>query len=230
MMPRLRSLTGLRMAGGLGAVGVLMIVLAACGSSNPVAGGTASGTQAPMVSGTASAGATGTGTSVQPSGATGRLSSTAVASGGQGVAPPEVPVGSQTPAARCASAKGFLPGSSITVCPAAAPVGGVVQVTIKGCAPADPAAGLPKMAAAGLYFLGPDSWLGTNGGGGATVPFWPRTGSTQASATFTIPVTYTGGNEKPGPYPTLRTKPGNGYVFTTEPAGECRVNFTVTDS
>jgi hypothetical protein len=130
----------------------------------------------------------------------------------------------------CASAKGFLAGSSITICPAAAPVGAVVHITIKNCTTVDPAAGLPEMAAASLSFLGPNSWLGTNGGGGANVPFSPRTGSTQATAAFTIPATYTGGNENGGAYPTLKTKPGTNYTFTTDPAGECTIHFTVTGS
>jgi hypothetical protein len=130
----------------------------------------------------------------------------------------------------CASAKGSLAGSSITVCPAAAPVGAVVHITIKDCTTVDPAAGLPEMAAASLSFLGPNSWLGTNGGGGANVPFSPRTGSTQATAAFTIPATYTGGNENGGAYPTLKTTPGTDYTFTTDPAGECTIHFTVTGS
>jgi hypothetical protein len=103
-----------------------------------------------------------------------------------------------------------------------------VHVTIKNCAPVNPSAGLPEVAAASLSFLGPKSWLGTDGGGGANVPFTPRTGTTQATATFTIPATYTGGNENGGPYPTVKTTPGTSYVFTTEPAGECSVHFTVT--
>ena len=86
------------------------------------------------------------------------------------------------------------------------------------------------MAAASLAFLGPNSWLGTNGGGGANVPFSPRTGSTQATAAFTIPATYTGGNENGGAYPTLKTTPGTDYTFTTDPAGECTIHFTVTGS
>jgi hypothetical protein len=130
----------------------------------------------------------------------------------------------------CASAKGSLAGSSITICPAAAPVGAVVHITIKDCTTVDPAAGLPEMAAASLSFLGPNSWLGTNGGGGANVPFSPRTGSTQATAAFTIPATYTGGNENGGAYPTLKTTPGTNYTFTTDPAGECTIHFTVTGS
>lgn len=59
--------------------------------------------------------------------------------------------------------------------------------------------------------------------------FAPSTGSS-ATATFTIPATYTGGNQNPGPYPTLRTKPGTGYAFMTDPAGECDVHFTVLGS
>jgi len=129
----------------------------------------------------------------------------------------------------CASAKGSLAGSSITVCPASAPVGAVVHIAIKGCTTVDPAAGLPKMAAASLSFLGPDSWLGTDGGG-VNVPFSPKTGSTEATAAFTIPATYTGGNENGGAYPTLKTKPGTTYDFTTDPAGQCSIHFTVTAS
>ncbi|HEY6792066.1 MAG TPA: hypothetical protein VI365_32605 [Trebonia sp.] len=133
-----------------------------------------------------------------------------------------------TPATGCATRNGALPNSSITVCPDAAPVGGVIHVTIKGCATVDPAAGLPQIPAAALFFLGPDSWLGTDGGGGANVPFFPTKDSTEATASFTIPATYTGGNEKGGPYPTLTVTPGTDYSLTTDPAGECNVPFTVT--
>lgn len=84
------------------------------------------------------------------------------------------------------------------------------------------------MAAASLSFLGPNSWLGTDGGGDANVAFSPRTGSTQATVAFTIPAAYTGGNENGGAYPTLKTTPGTDYTFTTDPAGECTIHFTVT--
>jgi hypothetical protein len=100
----------------------------------------------------------------------------------------------------------------------------VVHVTIKNCAPTGD--GLPDIPSAGLFFLGPKSWLGTNGGGGAYVPYSPQTGH-QATATFTIPATYTGGNQN-GPYPTLAVTPGTGYTFATDPAGECHIAFTVT--
>ncbi|HXW44503.1 MAG TPA: hypothetical protein VEL03_06940 [Streptosporangiaceae bacterium] len=99
-------------------------------------------------------------------------------------------------------------------------------MTIEGCAPTMP--GLPDVPAAALFFLGPGSWLGTNGGGGAYVDFAPRSGH-HATATFTIPATYTGGNEN-GPYPTLATQPGSDYAFMTDPAGECNVHFTVLPS
>jgi hypothetical protein len=129
------------------------------------------------------------------------------------------------PPPSCASAPGAdIPDSSITVCPDAGPVGSVVHVTIEHCAPTGN--GLPDLPAAGLFFLGPKSWLGTNGGGGAYVPYWPQTGH-QATATFTIPATYTGGNQH-GPYPTLAVTPGTGYEFATDPAGECHIAFTVT--
>lgn len=136
-------------------------------------------------------------------------------------AAPTVPPGSG-----CATTAGHdgVSGSSITVCPDAAPVGSVVHVTIKGCAPTG--AGLPDLPAADLHFLGPDSWLGTNGGGGANVPFSPKTGL-EATATFTIPATYTG-SEKNGTYPAVPVTPGTQYAFTTDPAGECSVPFTVT--
>jgi hypothetical protein len=110
------------------------------------------------------------------------------------------------------------------VCPDAGPVGSVVHVTIKGCAPTG--GGLPDLPAADLHFLGPDSWLGTNGGGGASVPFSPKTGF-EATATFAIPATYTGG-EKNGTYPAVPVAPGTEYAFATDPAGECSVPFTVT--
>jgi hypothetical protein len=129
------------------------------------------------------------------------------------------------PAPSCASAPGDdIPDSSITVCPDAGPVGSVVHVTIKHCSPTG--SGLPDIPAAALFFLGPKSWLGTNGGGGAYVRFLPQTGP-QATATFTIPATYIGGNQH-GAYPTLRVTPGTGYHFATDPAGECNVVFTVT--
>lgn len=142
--------------------------------------------------------------------------------------PPNTPLPATTPmnaAGNCATTAGAgLPNASITVCPVRGPVGTVVHVTIKGCAPSG--AGLPALPAADLHFLGPNSWLGTNGGGGANVSFAPRTGSA-ATATFTIPATYTGGNEH-GPYPKLTVKPGSGYSFVTDPAGSCHVPFTVT--
>lgn len=109
------------------------------------------------------------------------------------------------------------------VCPDEAPVGGTVQITIKGCA------GPQELPAASLAFLGPNSWLGTGGGGGKNVPYSPETGSQEATATFVIPATYIGGNEKAGPYPTLRTLPGS-YSFVTDPAGACNIPFTVTAS
>lgn len=121
----------------------------------------------------------------------------------------------------CATMTQSLPVASITVCPDQAPVGGTVHITIKGCA------GSEDFPAAGLYFIGPDSWIGTDGGGGKNVPYSPETGSREATATFVIPASYTGGNEKGGPYPTLLTQPGR-YVFVTDPAGECNVPFTVT--
>ena len=125
----------------------------------------------------------------------------------------------------CASAPGDdIPDSSITVCPDAGPVGSVVHVTIKHCSPTGN--GLPDIPSAGLFFLGPKSWLGTNGGSGADVRYSPQTGH-EATATFTIPATYTGGNQH-GPYPTLAVTPGTGYEFATDPAGECHLAFTVT--
>lgn len=129
------------------------------------------------------------------------------------------------PAPSCASVPGDdIPDSSITVCPDAGPVGSVVLVTIKHCSPTGN--GLPDLPAAGLFFLGPKSWLGTNGGSGAYVRYSPETGP-QATATFTIPATYIGGNQH-GAYPTLPVTPGTGYEFATDPAGECHVAFTVT--
>jgi hypothetical protein len=58
------------------------------------------------------------------------------------------------------------------------------------------------------------------------VPYSPQTGP-QATATSTIPATYTGGNQH-GPYPTPPVTPGTRYQFATDPAEECNVAFTVT--
>lgn len=127
----------------------------------------------------------------------------------------------------CATARGSLPDSSITVCPGSAPVGEAVRITIKGCIRFDRFTGLPEMPASDLFFLGPSSRLGS-GGGGIEVPFAPRVGSVVATATFTVPPTYVGGDEKGGSPPTLRTKAGSGYEFITDPAGACKVHFTVT--
>ena len=129
------------------------------------------------------------------------------------------------PTPSCVSKAGAgIPDSSITVCPDSGPVGSVVHVTIKHCSPTGN--GLPDIPASALFFLGPKSWLGTNGGGGAFVRYSPQTGP-QATATFTIPATYIGGNQH-GPYPTLKVTPGTGYEFATDPAGECNIVFTVT--
>jgi len=187
------------------AAGAATAALAGCHSNPPAA---AASSAPATVSATVS-----TTAPTQPSASGGSASAVATPT-------PSSPVATVTEkAAGCATAAGYgLPDSSITVCPDAGPVGSVVHVTIKGCAPGAPAAG--------LNFLGPNSWLGTNGGGGANVPYSPRTGSV-ATATFTIPATYTGGNEN-GPYPTLAVKPGTGYAFITNPAGSCNIPFTVT--
>jgi len=138
---------------------------------------------------------------------------------------PSAPAMSSAPAPSCASKPGAgIPGSSITVCPDAGPVGSVVHVTIKHCAPTGN--GLPDLPAAAMFFLGPKSWLGTNGGGGAFVQYAPQTGP-QATATFTIPAIYIGGNQH-GAYPKLPVTPGTGYHFATDPAGACSIAFTVT--
>jgi hypothetical protein len=180
-------------------------LLAACTSKAPV---TSSGVSAPALAKT------------HPSAVATTLPTTAASPATSAQATPPS-------AAGCVTSAGFaLPSSSITVCPSAGPVGSVVHVTIKDCAPAG--AGLPSVPAAGLFFLGPNSWLGTDGGGGAGVPYSPQTGS-EATAVFTIPATYVGGNED-GPYPTLEVTPGTGYEFITDPAGECSVPFTVTAS
>jgi hypothetical protein len=96
-----------------------------------------------------------------------------------------------------------------------------VHVTVAGCA------GIPNQPAGSLVFLGPDNWVGS-GGGGISVDFTPHTGH-QATATFTIPATYTGGY-RPGPNPTLAVKAGSGYYFATYPVGLCSVRFTVLAS
>jgi hypothetical protein len=211
-MPTSRSMPTLRIIITFGAVCSLTFVIAACTANATVRSSPPAPTQ------------TATARSSAPAGA---LSSAAPAT-----VRPVVPTSaSASTVAGCASSPvapgaGESAGGSITVCPDAAPVGAVVHVTIAGCAPTGP--GQPDLPAAALFFLGPDSWLGTNGGGGASVKFAPQTGH-QASATFTIPAIYTGGNEN-GPYPTLATKPGSNYEFVTDPAGECSVHFTVLPS
>ena len=204
----------------LGAACALTAVLAACTSNSPAASSPVASSPAATVPVTTTQPATPSASSspaATPPAATPPDAATPVA-----VAPVATSPGPGTLATGCATREGSLPGSSITVCPDAAPVGGVVHVTVKGCAPAAPAAA--------LVFLGPGSWLGTDGGGGANVTFYPRTGSAEAAATFTIPATYTGGNEneKGGNYPTLTVKPGTSYDFVTDPAGGCNVPFTVT--
>jgi hypothetical protein len=202
-MPTLTSLGGRRSVTAFGAACALTALVAACSSSARAPGAPASPRTAAALSSIPappSSAAPSASAPAAPASATAKCASAPVAPGG-----------------------GAPTGGSITVCPDAAPVGGVVQVTITGCAPTGP--GLPNVPAAGLFFLGPGSWLGTNGGGGAFVNYAPETGN-QATATFTIPATYTGGNQN-GPYPTVATKPGSGYEFVTDPAGECNVHFTV---
>lgn len=207
-----KSLSALRLIPAFGAACALTAVVAACSSSPPTTSSPPASAPTATVKSSAPV--------VTPS-STGPSSTVPVAPTS---APPPAAAGcASSPAA---SGAGAQAGGSITVCPDAAPVGGVVHVTIAGCAPTG--SGLPDLPAAALAFLGPESWLGSNGGGGANVNFAPRTGH-EATATFTIPATYKGGNEN-GPYPTLTTKPGSGYRFITDPAGECSVPFTVLSS
>lgn len=208
------SLSVLRVVPAIGAACALTTV-AACSSTTP----------------TASSPATSVQTATAQSSAPVAAPSSAPSSASSATAPVATAAAQAPPATGCASSPvasgaGVQAGGSITICPDAAPVGAVVHVTITGCAPTGP--GLPDVPAASLSFLGPDSWLGANGGGGASVKFAPQTGR-EATATFTIPAAYTGGNEN-GPYPTLTTKPGSGYEFVTDPAGECHVRFTVLSS
>jgi hypothetical protein len=217
----LHSSSARRSIAALGAAGAIAAAISGC--STPAAAVPPAKTTVP-VSASASA-QTSTTTPVTPT----ATASTAVAqasSAPTSAASPSMPAGSTG----CATAAGALKDSSITVCPDAAPVGAVVHVIVINCDTVDPAAGLPELPAAGLFFLGPNSWLGTDGGGGANVPYEPRTDATKATATFTIPATYTGGNENGGAYPTLRTTPGSSYAFVTDPAGACNVHFTVTGS
>jgi hypothetical protein len=226
-MPVFKSPPALRLVTTFGAACVLTATIAACSSSAPETSSPAASTQAaPAPSRTpAAAPSSGASTPVASVTASSPVASATVPSAPASVAATPTPA---SVAAGCASSRvepvaGVQASGSITVCPDAAPVGGVVHITIAGCAPAG--SGLPDLPAAALSFLGPDSWLGTNGGGGANVSFAPKTGHL-ATATFTIPATYTGGNEN-GPYPALDTKPGNGYQFVTDPAGDCNVRFTV---
>lgn len=218
------------------AIAACCALLAACGSAgaptslggSSAAPTTPTGTTADP-SATASSPASQTaGNAAGPTAGTGTVASTeASASSNPNPPGPSTEPGSSD----CATAKGYPPlvDASITVCPDATPVGGVVHVTIDNCATTDLGGPQPDIAAAELNFLGPGSWLGTNGGGGALVRFTPAQGSVRATAAFTIPATYQGGNEN-GPYPTVKTKPGTGYTFTTDPAGGCTIHFTVTGS
>ena len=79
------------------------------------------------------------------------------------------------------------PASSITVCPGHAAVGAVVHITLQGC-------NTPSRAPAALVFLGPSSWVGS-GGGGNPVPF-RIVGGDRFTASFTIPATYVGGDDR----------------------------------
>jgi hypothetical protein len=219
-----KSLSVPRSIAAFGGASALIAVLAACASPAAVT----SSSTAPAEAATAQSS---TPAAVPSSAAPAVAASVATPAVAASVATPAVAASvaaTPTPAsatAGCASSPaakeaGLPAGGSITVCPNAAPVGAVVHITIAGCA--------PDMPAAGLNFLGPNSWLGTNGGGGANVSYTPRTGF-RATATYIIPATYTGGNEN-GPYPTLTTKPGSAYQFTTDPAGACSVPFTVLPS
>jgi len=210
-MSSIKSLSVLRPVATVGAACALTAVLAACAANAPVTSSSAASSPAAT---------TQAATTQSSSPAAGP--SSAAPSAAASVA---TPAATASAAAGCASepagtVSGLPAGGSITVCPDAAPVGAVVHLTIAGCA--------PSMPAAGLNFLGPNSWLGTNGGGGANVKYSPQTGF-RATAAFTIPATYTGGNEN-GPYPTLTTKAGTGYEFTTDPGGACNVHFTVLPS
>jgi len=204
--------------------------LAACQPNTPVAARSSSALKTAPTAPAAASAATAPSTPAPATSPTSAPSTTAPvrsSTSAPAVSPSAPAAASSAPAPTrsCASAPGAdIPDSSITVCPDAGPVGSVVHVTINHCAPTGN--GLPDLPAAGLFFLGPKSWLGTNGGGGAFVRYSPQTGH-QATATFTIPATYIGGNQH-GPYPTLRVTSGTGYTFTTDPAGECNIAFTVT--
>jgi hypothetical protein len=95
----------------------------------------------------------------------------------------------------------------------------VVRITLQGC-------NTPSRPPAALVFLGPSSFVGS-GGAGNPVPF-KMVGGDRATATFTIPATYVGGETGASPNPILPVGPGDHYAFATYPAGICDVPFTVT--
>jgi hypothetical protein len=138
-----------------------------------------------------------------------------------------VPVASPTrPAPKGCASQSYPAGfegrsvaSSIIVCPARAPVGAVVHITLQGC-------DAPPRVAVSLEFLGPTSFIGSSGGGDG-VP-WKDIGGDRATATFKIPRSYLGGELGTSPNPTLAVRPGDHYSFATYPAAECDVGFTVT--
>ena len=71
------------------------------------------------------------------------------------------------------------------------------------------------------------SSLAQGSAGGDAVPF-KTVGADRATAPFTIPATYVGGETGASPNPALPVRPGEHYAFATYPAGICHVPFTVT--
>jgi hypothetical protein len=133
----------------------------------------------------------------------------------QGEAPARV-VQPSVGGASCST--GTTSEGAITVCPGAARVGSVVQLSGTGCNRGD--------IYVKLYFFGPGDFVGT-GGGGISLDPWPRSlGSFHTS--FRIPSTYPMPALADGSAPIARVVPGTGYSFTVYPLGVCKVSFVVS--
>ena len=126
------------------------------------------------------------------------------------------PAAVRSSASACAGGRSTTDGS-ITVCPAAAPVGAVVRVFGRGCH-------TPGSRTVLAVFLGPRAWVGSAGGGvSIDIPVVQD----RFSVAFRIPATYQAGGDTRRLVPVV---PGSGYAFAVYPAAECLVDFTVVDA
>lgn len=120
------------------------------------------------------------------------------------------------PSSGCATGSGSH--GSVTVCPAAGPVGTSVTLSGTGCR-------VNAHEVAGV-FLGPKDFFGA-GGGGERVSTQTLAGS-RFVGRFVIPANYTA-NDPTYDGKSVPSSPGQ-YLFGFYPAGQCSVQFTVTAS